>query len=46
MNGVELTPSLLIYAIHGKNAEIIHLLEENHIEPEDNICHHMSRRIN
>ena len=50
MNGVELTPSLWTYTIHGKNAEIIHLLEENHIEPEDNTyqecleesikCHH------
>ena len=35
LNGVELTPSLWLYAIHGKNSEIIHLLEENHIKPED-----------
>lgn len=34
-NNVELTPSLWIYSIHGKNAEIIHLLEENHVEPSD-----------
>ena len=34
-NGVELTPSLWLYAIHGKNAEIIHQLEINHIEPSD-----------
>ena len=33
--GVELTPSLWLCAVHGKNAEIIHILEENHIEPED-----------
>ena len=32
-NGIELTPSLWLYAIHGNNSEIIHLLEENHIEP-------------
>ena len=35
MNNVELTPSLWIYAIHGNNPEIIHLLEEYHVEPED-----------
>ena len=35
MNGVELTPSLWLFAIHGKNADIIHLLEENHINPTD-----------
>lgn len=32
-NGVEMTPSLWYYSIHGNNTEIIHLLEENHIEP-------------
>ena len=35
LNYVKLMPSLWLYAIHGKNAEIIHLLENNHIEPED-----------
>ena len=34
-NKVDLTPSLWIYAIHSKNAEIIHLLEENDIKPDD-----------
>ncbi|KAK8880721.1 hypothetical protein M9Y10_003408 [Tritrichomonas musculus] len=27
-NGIELKPSLLVYAIHGNNPELIHLLEE------------------
>ena len=50
MNNVKLLPSLWLYAIHGKNAEIIHLLVENHIEPVDKTyneclkesikCHH------
>ena len=50
MNGVNLTPSLWIYAIHGKNPDIIHLLEENHVQPYENSfntcfyesikCHH------
>lgn len=30
--GVELTPLLWLDAIHGKNSELIHLLEENHVE--------------
>ena len=34
-NNVELTPSLWIYAIHSQNLELIHLLEENHIKPDD-----------
>ena len=29
INDVKLTPSLWLYSIHGQNAEIIHLLEEN-----------------
>ena len=33
-NGIELTPSLWLYAIHSNNPEIIHLLEENNIKPE------------
>ena len=46
----DLTPSLWYYSIHGKNADIIHILEENHIEPKYNSfqdcfeeaikCHH------
>lgn len=48
-NEVKLTPMLWIYAVHGKNFEIIHLLEENKIEPKDDCedcliegirCHH------
>ena len=35
-NKVELTPSLWLYAIHSQNAEIIHLLESNEIEPPEN----------
>ena len=35
LNNVELTPSLWLYAIHCNNPEIIHLLEENHVIPED-----------
>ena len=33
MNNVELTPSLWLYSIHSKNAELIHLLESNEINP-------------
>ena len=36
MNGAKLPPSLWIYSIHGKNLDIIHLLEENKIKPENN----------
>ena len=49
-NGVELTPSLFLYAIHGNNPEIIYLLEENNVKCDDQIynecfkesikCHH------
>ena len=35
LNRIELTPNLWLYAIHGKNADIIHLLENNHIEPNE-----------
>ena len=28
MNDVQLTQSLYLYSIHGRNAEIIHILEE------------------
>ena len=34
-NQVDLSPLLWIYAIHGQNPDIIHLLEENQIKPED-----------
>ena len=49
-NNIEFTPSLWLYAIHSNNAELIHLLEENKIHPEDETyyecfvesikCHH------
>ena len=49
-NNVEMKPSLWLYTIHGKNAEIIHLLEENSVQIPDNSyqtclnesvkCHH------
>ena len=49
-NGVSLTQSLWLYAIHGDNAEIFSILKDNHIEPEDSTfeecyneavkCHH------
>ena len=35
LSGVELTPSLWLYAIHGCNGEIIHILEENQIKPKN-----------
>ena len=50
LNKAKLTPSLWLYAVHSKSADIIHLLEENQIEPEDGLynkclkesikCHH------
>ena len=50
LNNVELSSSLWLYSIHGQNAEIISILEENHIEPPSNSyqlcfeeaikCHH------
>ena len=48
LNGAKLTPSLGIYAIHGKNPELIHLLEENQTFPSSKTeclnesikCHH------
>lgn len=50
MNDVELAGSLWIYAIHGRNADIIKILNDNHIEPTDDTflecykesvkCHH------
>ena len=35
-NEVELTPSLWYYAIHGKDEEIFHILEENHVKLPEN----------
>ena len=35
LEGVKLTPSLWPLAIHGKNPEMIHFLEDNHVELED-----------
>ncbi|KAK8837042.1 hypothetical protein M9Y10_037088 [Tritrichomonas musculus] len=50
LNNVELKPSLWLYAIHGRNHELIHLLEECHVKPDDSTfkqcyneavkCHH------
>ena len=34
-NGIELNSNLWLYLIHGRNAELIHLLEDNHINPND-----------
>lgn len=33
IQGEELTPSLWLYAIHSQNAELIHFLESNNVEP-------------
>ena len=33
MNDVELTSLLWFYAIHSNNAELIHILEDNHVKP-------------
>ena len=33
LNNADLKPSIWLYAIHGKNPDIIHFLENNHIEP-------------
>ena len=46
LNNVQIGSNLWPYAIHGRNAEIIHILEENKIEPnidcikESIKCHH------
>ncbi|KAK8889028.1 hypothetical protein M9Y10_033771 [Tritrichomonas musculus] len=37
-NNAELTPSLWLYAIHSKNAELLFLLEENKIEKSIDKC--------
>ena len=35
LEGVELNPSLWPLAIHGQNSEMIHFLEDNHVELKD-----------
>ena len=50
MNGCTLNPKIWLFAIHGCNYEIIHILEDKNIQPEDKsfktclkfaiICHH------
>lgn len=45
MNKVELSPSLWLYAIHGTDEEIIHILEDNnkkslYLLKEAIKCHH------
>ena len=41
MNNAELAPSLWLYAIHGRNYDIIHFLEANDIIPEDQSLVHI-----
>ena len=51
MNKIELKPSLWLFVIHGRNPELIHFLEDNHIKPNDQSfseclnesikCHHL-----
>ena len=51
MNKIDLKPSLWLYVIHGRNPDLIHFLEENHIKPKDTSfkeclneslkCHHI-----
>ena len=52
LNGCKLTPSLWLYSIHGNDPEIISILEENEIKPQDESyiecynesikCHHIN----
>lgn len=45
--GVELTPSIWNYAIHGKNSQIIRILEEANIKPTNmNECFYESIKCN
>ena len=39
MNNVDLLPSLWMFAIHGNNAELIHLLEELNVKFGNNECY-------
>ena len=45
LNGVEFTPELFKYAIHGKNAEIIHILEENQKNNQNEINEYLEESI-
>lgn len=55
LSNAELKPSLWLYTIHGNNSEIIHRLEELHIEPNDKTftecfveaikCHHNNMAV-
>ncbi|KAK8867101.1 hypothetical protein M9Y10_010071 [Tritrichomonas musculus] len=36
LSGCEMRKKIWLYVIHGKNAELIHLLEEHHIRPKGN----------
>ena len=38
LNDVKLTEDLFLYAIHGRNADIIHILESNKIKPKYDKC--------
>ena len=50
MRGVKLTPAIWPYAIHGRNADLIHILEDSKVAPNDHSylsiykesvkCHH------
>ena len=46
LNKIDLKPSLWLYSIHSKNAELFHLLESNEVQPpevefdEDSDVHH------
>ncbi|KAK8883532.1 hypothetical protein M9Y10_042626 [Tritrichomonas musculus] len=35
LSNVKLTPSLWLYTIHSKNADLVHLLENNELKPKD-----------
>ena len=37
-NGVNLTSNIWLYAVHSNNAELIHLIEENDIHPDFDVC--------
>ncbi|KAK8892783.1 hypothetical protein M9Y10_030025 [Tritrichomonas musculus] len=40
LNGIELKPSIWLYAIHGRNADLIHLLESFEVPPpNDSFIH-------
>ncbi|KAK8837292.1 hypothetical protein M9Y10_036722 [Tritrichomonas musculus] len=45
LNNVELTPSLWLYAIHSNNAELIHLLEQNKVDPSPDLDKQKYERI-